>query len=63
MNITRVRIDPDEPQSLPEGRIDEEILDRTTEADLASQQQQDEAEAMRDTTRDTRPIRRPRLRL
>ena len=48
MSMTRVRIDPDDPQSLPAGRIDEGVLDRTTEADLVLQQQQDDAEALQD---------------
>ena len=51
MSTKRVRIDPDDPQSLPEGRIDHAVLDGATEADLASQQRQDDAEAMRDMAR------------
>ncbi len=47
MSKTRVRIDPDDPRSLPEGRVDHAILDATTEQDLAAQQAQDDAEAMR----------------
>ena len=47
MSETHVRIDPDDPQSLPEGRIDHAVLDGTTETDLALQQQQDDTEAMR----------------
>ena len=45
MSTKRVRIDPDDPQSLPEGKIDHAVLDGATEADLASQQRQDDAEA------------------
>ena len=45
MSTRRIRIDPDDPQSLPEGRIDHAVLDGATEADLASQQRQDDAEA------------------
>ena len=63
MSTTRIRIDPDDPQDLPEGRIDEEVLDRTTDADLARQQREDHAEAVRDKARRARRIRRPRLRL
>ena len=37
MSTTHVRIDPDDPRSLPEGRIDHAVLDGTTEADLTSQ--------------------------
>ncbi len=62
MSTTRVRIDPDVPQDLPEGRIDEEVLDRTTDADLARQQRQDDAEAVRDMARCARRIHRPRPR-
>ena len=57
MSTKRVRIDPDDPQSLPEGRIDHAVLDGATEADLASQQRQDGAEAMRDMARFARRVR------
>ena len=30
MSTTHVRIDPDDPRSLPEGRIDHAVLDGTT---------------------------------
>ena len=55
MNATRVTIDPDDPGSLPEGRVDYTVLDGTTEADLISQQREDDAEAMRDRARFSRP--------
>ena len=55
---TRVRIDPDDPRSLPEGRVDHAVLDSTTEADLVSQQREDDAEAMRDMARFARRVRR-----
>ena len=58
MSTKRVRIDPDDPQSLPQGRIDHAVLDGANEADLASQQRQDEAEAKRDMARFTRRVRR-----
>ena len=58
MSETHVRIDPDDPQSLPEGRIDYAVLDGTTETDLALQQQQDAAEAMRDMARYARRVRK-----
>ena len=51
MSATRVTIDPDDPGSLPEGRVDHAVLDGATEADLVSQQQDDDAEAMRDSAR------------
>ena len=58
MSETHVRIDPDDPQSLSEGRIDHAVLDGTTETDLALQQQQDDAEAMRDMARYARRVRK-----
>ena len=58
MNTTRVRIDPGDPRSLPEGRIDPSAVDNATENDLALQQQQDDAEAMRDMARYARRVRR-----
>ena len=58
MSTTRVRVDPGNPASLPKGRVDHEVLDSTTEADLAAQQQQDDAEAMRDVARFARRVRR-----
>ncbi len=33
-STSTVRIDPDNPGSLPEGRVDYAALDNTTEADL-----------------------------
>ena len=58
MSRTRVRIDPGDPRSLPEGRVDYAILDQTTEQDLALQQEQDDAEAMQDMARYARRVRR-----
>ena len=58
MSRTRVRIDPDDPRSLPEGRVDHAVLDATTEIDNAAQQAQDDAEAMRDMARYARRVRR-----
>lgn len=45
MSTTRITIDLDDPESLPEGRVDYAVLDATTEEDLAAQQQEDDAEA------------------
>ena len=58
MSTTRVRVDPGNPGSLPEGRVDHAVLERATEADLAFQQQQDDAEAMQDVARFARRVRR-----
>ena len=58
MSTRRVRIESDDPRSLPEGRVDHAVLDGTTEADIARQQEQDDAEAMRDMARFVRRVRR-----
>ena len=58
MKTTNVRIDPQDPGSLPPGRVDHAVLDRTTEADLARQQQDDDEEAIRETARYARRVRR-----
>ncbi|MXW66229.1 MAG: hypothetical protein F4Z72_04335 [Gemmatimonadales bacterium] len=55
MSTTRITIDLDDPESLPEGRVDYAVLDATTEEDIAAQQREDDAEAMRDCPRCTRP--------
>ena len=51
MSTTRITIDLDDPESLPEGKVDYAVLDATTEEDLAAQQREDDAEAMRDIER------------
>ena len=58
MSTTRVRIDPDDPATFPEGRIDPAKVDATTEADITLQQQEDDAEAMQDMARYARRVRR-----
>ena len=57
-STSTVTIDPDDPGSLPEGRVDHAVLDRTTEADLVAQQREDDAKAMRDMARYARRVRR-----
>ena len=51
MSVIRVRIDPDDPESLPPGQVDYAVLDATTEEDIARQIREDDAEAMRDVDR------------
>lgn len=58
MSITRVRIDPGDPSTLPAGRIDPVRVDATTGAEIALQQQEDEHEALQDMARYTRRVRR-----
>ena len=58
MSTTRVRIDPDDPVTLSKGRIDPAMVDGTTEAEIALQQQEDDAEAMQDMERYVRRVHR-----
>ena len=51
MSKSRVRIDPDDPSTFPEGRIDPAVVDATTEAEIALQEKKDEAEALQDMVR------------
>ena len=51
MSKTRVRIDPDNPATLPEGRFDPAVVAGTTEADIAMQQQEDDTEAKQEMGR------------
>ena len=58
MSRTRVRIDPDDPRTLPRGRVDRAALDATTEEDIALQARDDDAQAMQDMARFARRVRR-----
>ena len=42
MKTVRVKIDPQNPATLPVGRVDYQVLDSTTESQLAAQQKIDE---------------------
>ena len=56
MSTTRVRIDPGDPSTLPEGKIDPAAVDAAGEAEIAMQQREDEA--MQDMARYARRVRR-----
>ena len=58
MTRTRIRVDPGQRRDLPAGRVNYEVLDATTERDIAAQQRQDEAEAMRDMAHFARRVRK-----
>ena len=58
MARTHVKIDPGQRRDLPAGRVNYEVLDATTEQDIAAQQRQDEAEAMRDMAKFARRVRK-----
>ena len=55
MSRTRVKIDPDNPRSLPPGRVDHAVLDATSEEDIARQAGEDDAEALQDKARSAPP--------
>lgn len=58
MTRTRVTIDPVHRRGLPAGRVNYEVLDTTTERDIAAQQRQDDAEAMQDMAKFARRVRK-----
>ena len=58
MSTMRIRMDPDDPSTFPEGRIDSARVDVTTEVEITAQEREDEAEALQDMARYTRRIRR-----
>ena len=58
MSRTRLTIDPDSAQGISRGRVDYEVLDATSEKDIARQAREDDAEAMRDMGRFARRVRR-----
>ena len=58
MSTTRVRIEPGEPRSLSEARVNPAVLDGTSEAEVALQEREDDAEAMQDMARFARRVRR-----
>ena len=58
MSTTRVMIDPDDPSTLPEGRIDSARVDATTEAEVAMKTQEDDDKVMQDMAAYARRVRR-----
>lgn len=58
MKTVHVRIDPSQPPSLPEGRVNVRKLDATTERDIIQQQQADDALAMLDAAKFARRVRK-----
>ena len=58
MSTTRTKVNPSDPDTFPIGRINPDLVDATTEAEIARQQQEDEEEAMRDVAKYARRIRR-----
>jgi len=58
MKTVRVKIDPKNSATLPVGRVDYQVLDSTTESQLAAQQKIDDAEAMQDSAKFARRVRK-----
>jgi putative transcriptional regulator len=58
MKTVRVKIDPGSLASLPKGRINKARLDATTERNIVGQKASDDAEAMQDTAKFTRRVRK-----
>jgi putative transcriptional regulator len=58
MKTIRVHIDPNNLASLPEGRVDFNRLDATTELDIAKQQHRDETDAILDSAKFARRVRK-----
>ncbi|MBS0509986.1 MAG: helix-turn-helix domain-containing protein [Proteobacteria bacterium] len=58
MKTVRVTIDPSDPASMALGRIDATRVDEADEEELARQAAADEAEAMQDTAKFARRVRR-----
>lgn len=58
MKTVRMKIDVQSPGSMPIGKIDVKRVDATTEADIAKQQAEDDANAMLDAARFARRVRR-----
>ena len=58
MKTVRMKIDVQSPNVTPIGRIDVKRVDATTEADIASHQAEDDANAMLDSAKFARRVRR-----
>ena len=58
MKTVRVKIDPHNQATLPAGLVDLQILDSTTESQLLAQQKNDDAEAMQDSAKFARRVRK-----
>lgn len=58
MKTVRMKVDLANPASLPKGRVNKRKLDATTETMIAAQQRQDDAEAMLDSAKFARRVRK-----
>ncbi len=58
MKTVRMKVDPAVLAGLPVGRVDWARVDATTEKEVAAQQSADDADAMQDTAKFARRVRR-----
>ena len=58
MKTVRVKMELNNPNAKPTGRIDSQRVDATTEVVIAQHQAEDDANAMRDTAKFARRVRR-----
>ena len=58
MKTVRMKIDVQSPNAKPIGRIDVKRVDATTVADIAKHQAEDDANAMQDSAKFARRVRR-----
>ena len=58
MKKVKMSIDPDNPATFPNGRVDLSRIDATTESDIAAQQLLDEANMMLDAAKFARRVRK-----
>ena len=58
MKTVRAKVDLTRPASALKGRVNRRFLDATTEHDLSVQQKMDDAEAMQDTAKFARRVRK-----
>ena len=57
MSTTRIRVDPDDPETFPKGRVDFTKVDGTAEDRIAIHRKEDENNAMEEMALYTRRIR------
>ena len=57
MRTVRIKVDLNNPQSLPKGKVNRILLNTTSEQDIHKQQKQDELEAMLDAAQFAKTVR------
>ena len=57
MKTIRVKVDVSNPQSMPKGRVNQALLDATTEQDIKRHKKQDDHAAMQDAAKFAKRVR------